>query len=140
MLRIEWKETGGPEVSLPVRQGYGSSVIGDLLPYELGGTVDVAFAASGVRCTIETASNWRNDWLIAKLSGTHRSRGISGTVHQDAGEAASEALNAPAADPHSTVTRALPWNVFLTVAQEYAAYSSGGPTICNKVGNTVICN
>ena len=53
MLRIEWKETGGPEVSLPVRQGYGSSVIGDLLPYELGGTVDVAFAASGVRCTIE---------------------------------------------------------------------------------------
>jgi two-component sensor histidine kinase len=37
MLKIEWDETGGPEVSLPVRQGYGSSVIGDLLPYELGG-------------------------------------------------------------------------------------------------------
>jgi two-component sensor histidine kinase len=52
-LRIEWKETGGPEVALPARQGYGSSVIRDLLAHELGGRVDLVFAADGVRCTIE---------------------------------------------------------------------------------------
>jgi two-component sensor histidine kinase len=53
MLRIEWEETGGPEVALPARQGYGSSVIRDLLTHELGGRVDLVFAANGVRCTIE---------------------------------------------------------------------------------------
>jgi two-component sensor histidine kinase len=52
-LRIEWKETGGPKVSLPARQGYGSSVIRDLLAYELGGRVDLAFEPEGVRCTME---------------------------------------------------------------------------------------
>ena len=53
MLTIEWAETGGPEVSLPARPGYGSSVIRDLLAYELGGRADLIFAAGGVRCTIE---------------------------------------------------------------------------------------
>jgi two-component sensor histidine kinase len=53
MLRIEWNETAGPEVAPPARQGYGSTVIRDLLAHELGGKVDLAFAASGVRCTID---------------------------------------------------------------------------------------
>jgi len=53
MLKIEWSETGGPEVAAPAREGYGSSVIRDLLSHELGGTVDLVFAAGGVHCTIE---------------------------------------------------------------------------------------
>jgi two-component sensor histidine kinase len=52
-LMIQWDEVGGPEVAMPDRQGYGSSVIRDLLAYELGGTVDLKFAPSGVHCTIE---------------------------------------------------------------------------------------
>ena len=52
-LKIEWDETGGPKVAVPARQGYGSSVIRDLLDYELGGRVDLVFAPDGVRCTIE---------------------------------------------------------------------------------------
>jgi hypothetical protein len=32
--------------------GYGTSVIRDLIPYELGGTVDNVLAADGVRCKI----------------------------------------------------------------------------------------
>jgi transposase len=39
------------------RQGYGSSVINDLLPYEFGGRVDLVFAAEGFRCTIELPAN-----------------------------------------------------------------------------------
>jgi two-component sensor histidine kinase len=56
-LRIEWKETGGPEVTAPAREGYGSSVIRELLAYELGGRVDLIFEADGVRCTIELGAN-----------------------------------------------------------------------------------
>jgi two-component sensor histidine kinase len=57
MLRIEWKETGGPQVAAPAREGYGSSVIRDLLAYELGGRADLVFAFDGVRCTIELPVN-----------------------------------------------------------------------------------
>jgi hypothetical protein len=37
------------------------STIHDLIPYEFGGTVDLAFAPSGVKCRLEIPA----DWLIA---------------------------------------------------------------------------
>jgi two-component sensor histidine kinase len=52
MLRIHWKETGGPKVAPPARPGHGSSVIRDLLSYELAGSVDLVFAPEGVCCAI----------------------------------------------------------------------------------------
>ena len=52
-LRIEWQESGGPAVQAPDRFGYGMEIIRDLLPYELDGKVDVAFAAEGVRCRFD---------------------------------------------------------------------------------------
>jgi two-component sensor histidine kinase len=51
-LLIEWEEYGGPPAVIPAREGYGTSVIRNLIPYELGGTVDLAYASSGVRCKI----------------------------------------------------------------------------------------
>jgi two-component sensor histidine kinase len=51
-LRIEWQESGGPAVESPPVSGYGTEVIRNLVPYELGGTVDLAFAPEGLRCTI----------------------------------------------------------------------------------------
>src|SRR5215510_11393090 len=57
MLRIEWKETGGPPVVAPARQGYGSTVIRDLLTFEMGGRVDLEFESDGVRCTIQLPAN-----------------------------------------------------------------------------------
>jgi two-component sensor histidine kinase len=56
-LRIEWKETGGPQIAAPAREGYGSGVIRDLLAYELGGRVNLIFEPDGVRCTIELTAN-----------------------------------------------------------------------------------
>jgi two-component sensor histidine kinase len=53
VLTIEWQESRGPPVSVPTRRGYGTSVICDLIPYELGGTVVVDYATCGVRCQIE---------------------------------------------------------------------------------------
>ena len=40
-LAMEWRETDGPPVVAPIRSGYGTSVIEDLIPYELGGAVDL---------------------------------------------------------------------------------------------------
>jgi two-component sensor histidine kinase len=56
-LKIEWNEVGGPAVASPTRQGYGSSVINDLLTYEFGGRVDLVYAPEGFRCTIELPAN-----------------------------------------------------------------------------------
>jgi PAS domain S-box-containing protein len=52
-LSIEWHEIGGPAVAVSPDCRYGVSVIRDLIPRELGGSVDLAFASRGVRCKIE---------------------------------------------------------------------------------------
>ena len=52
-LVIEWQEIGGPAVQVPSRSGHGMEVIRDLVPYELDGTVDLAFASEGVRCRVD---------------------------------------------------------------------------------------
>jgi PAS domain S-box-containing protein len=54
-LVFEWRELGGPRVAVQASSGYGASLIRDLIPYELGGTVDLAFAPDGVNCKIEIA-------------------------------------------------------------------------------------
>jgi PAS domain S-box-containing protein len=40
-LCIQWQESGGPPVVPPARSGYGTSVVRELVPYELGGSVDL---------------------------------------------------------------------------------------------------
>ena len=52
-VKIEWRETGGPPVISPSKVGYGTSLIRELIPHELGGTVDLAFAPDGVCCKID---------------------------------------------------------------------------------------
>ena len=53
VLSIRWQEIGGPPVRAPSRSGYGTSVICELIPYELGGKVDINYVTDGVRCRIE---------------------------------------------------------------------------------------
>jgi len=53
VLVVVWYETGGPPVVAPSQKGYGTDLICDLIPHELGGTVDLAFSPEGVSCTIE---------------------------------------------------------------------------------------
>jgi len=57
-LVLEWREVGGPFVVAPENSGFGTSTIRDLIPYEFGGTVDLAFAPSGVGCRLELPANW----------------------------------------------------------------------------------
>ena len=60
-LVLDWKETGGPPVPASISPGYGTSVVKDLIPYELGGVVDLVFAAEGVRCRLEIPLKWLNN-------------------------------------------------------------------------------
>ncbi len=57
-LLVHWEEVGGPPVQTPSHCGYGISVVRDLIPYELGGTVDHVFTAEGVRCKIGIPFGW----------------------------------------------------------------------------------
>ena len=52
VLIVGWREMDGPPVEAPSQKGYGTNLICDLIPYELGGTVDLAFSSGGVTCTI----------------------------------------------------------------------------------------
>jgi PAS domain S-box-containing protein len=52
-LVLVWREAGGPPVTSKVQSGYGTDLIRDLIPHELGGTVDLEFAAEGVNCRME---------------------------------------------------------------------------------------
>jgi PAS domain S-box-containing protein len=52
-VEIEWRESGGPPVAIPAKTGYGTSLIREMIPHELGGAVELAFVAEGVRCRIE---------------------------------------------------------------------------------------
>jgi PAS domain S-box-containing protein len=52
-LSIEWREIGGPAVAASPDGRYGVGIIRDLIPQELGGSVDLAFASGGVCCKIE---------------------------------------------------------------------------------------
>src|SRR5215510_269610 len=60
-LVLDWKETAGPPVATSISAGYGTSVIKELIPYELGGVVDLVFAPEGVRCRLEIPQKWLND-------------------------------------------------------------------------------
>jgi two-component sensor histidine kinase len=55
---IEWQELGGPTVRVPSQSGYGTSIVRELIPFELGGTVDLDFASDGLRCQLEIPADW----------------------------------------------------------------------------------
>jgi len=53
ILTITWRELGGEPIAAPIPSGYGLSLIRDLIPHELGGTVDLIFPSDGACCKIE---------------------------------------------------------------------------------------
>jgi two-component sensor histidine kinase len=55
-LTIMWRELDGPPIVAPVPSGYGLSLVRDLIPHELGGTVELTFPSDGACCKIEISS------------------------------------------------------------------------------------
>jgi CheY-like chemotaxis protein len=48
-LAIGWREAGGPPVTAPTRQGFGSTIITRSIPHELQGEADVRYRLPGWR-------------------------------------------------------------------------------------------
>lgn len=46
-VAISWRENGGPPVVAPVRRGFGTSILEQLIPFEADGTSTPSFPASG---------------------------------------------------------------------------------------------
>ena len=63
-IAIEWQETGGPAVQAPDTCGYGMEVIRDVIPYELGGRVDLTFPADGLCCRLEIPVEWLSNGTV----------------------------------------------------------------------------
>ena len=51
-FRMVWKERDGPEVTPPIKSGFGSRLIEQGLAGELDGTVALSYAPEGLICTI----------------------------------------------------------------------------------------
>jgi PAS domain S-box-containing protein len=73
-LCIDWQESGGPHVVPPTRSGFGTSVVQELIPYEFGGTADLAHLPAGVRCKLEIPAHW----LSASISPMESSGDVRG--------------------------------------------------------------
>jgi PAS domain S-box-containing protein len=52
-LMLVWQELAGPPVKSEGQSSYGTNLIRNLIPHELGGKVDLMFAPDGVCCRIE---------------------------------------------------------------------------------------
>jgi PAS domain S-box-containing protein len=57
-LAIEWKEVGGPPVLATSRPSYGTAIIRELIPFELGGAANLTFSSEGITCRLEIPSKW----------------------------------------------------------------------------------
>lgn len=52
-VAFSWVETGGPEVSAPLKEGFGTGFIRRAVEYEMGGNFELEPAPTGLRCLIE---------------------------------------------------------------------------------------
>jgi two-component system CheB/CheR fusion protein len=56
-----WRETGGPAVVPPEHAGFGTVLISGLAEHEFGGTLDLAYAPSGLACSMTFSLPERDD-------------------------------------------------------------------------------
>ena len=52
-LALTWTESGGPQVIVPTKRGFGTRMVERGLAAELGGTVKIEFAPKGLICTVD---------------------------------------------------------------------------------------
>ena len=55
MLQLDWEESGGPPVAPPIRKGFGSRLLEDLVMRDLAGHSKLIYDVAGVRCRITAA-------------------------------------------------------------------------------------
>src|SRR6202012_6263945 len=66
-LVIDWIEEGGPAVTAPSRRGFGSTIIEQSVPFDLGGQAEVAYRMTGLEARFVVPA--RHITGIAKIGG-----------------------------------------------------------------------
>jgi two-component system CheB/CheR fusion protein len=56
-VRLVWQELGGPPVAPPASGGFGVTLVGQLLRYEMDGNAHFSFEPDGLRCEIVFTTN-----------------------------------------------------------------------------------
>ena len=62
-LAIQWREIDGPPVRPPTRSGFGSTIIRQSIPYDLGGEARVTYATTGFEADFLIPSRFVGDLL-----------------------------------------------------------------------------
>ncbi len=57
VLEITWQETGGPEVTPPEKEGFGSLLLKQVVGQELDGTSELTFSSSGLKWKANIGQN-----------------------------------------------------------------------------------
>ncbi|WP_299729337.1 HWE histidine kinase domain-containing protein [uncultured Tateyamaria sp.] len=52
-LKLQWTESGGPKVTAPEHEGFGTTLLDNAVPKDLRGTIARDFAEDGLRCVLE---------------------------------------------------------------------------------------
>lgn len=52
LLEMEWREHGGPAITSTPAGGFGTDLIRNMIPHELGGQTELVYAPEGVRCRV----------------------------------------------------------------------------------------
>jgi two-component sensor histidine kinase len=55
---LEWKESGGPPVNAPEREGFGTRLLRRMVADSLSGTIDLHYHPAGFHCRISTDSHY----------------------------------------------------------------------------------
>ncbi|WP_378974857.1 HWE histidine kinase domain-containing protein [Methylobacterium komagatae] len=71
ILALTWKETGGTAVTSPVRQGFGTTVLKEMLVYELEAQSTLTYEPDGLSCALLVPFTARIGRL-APTDATHR--------------------------------------------------------------------
>jgi two-component sensor histidine kinase len=56
-LSLRWRETGGPKVMPPDRQGFGTNLIARIIGQQLGGSIQFDWKEGGLHCELTIASD-----------------------------------------------------------------------------------
>jgi len=68
LVKLHWRESGGPPVRVPTEQGFGTKIINATIKHQMGGDVALDWRAQGLHCTlsIPTGGNGNVEQPVAQ--------------------------------------------------------------------------
>lgn len=69
-LAILWRESGGPAVQAPTRQGFGTTIIQRSIPHEISGTADVRYELTGLEADFTIPASCVSAFTEARVAAT----------------------------------------------------------------------